>query len=219
MAEMVSIWRWAITDDLEGLFAALIAADEAGFARIAGEISGSDPGERLEDMAAKTEAKMRAMGLPEEVLATMLKGLKTMQAEEADWVEASEGEGALDVALASSHMFYDDPYASLDYAEREAQVAVLFERYKAAIAKKAGLPGQSLVDAFGVTLEQFYHAEDAEVLMDTGLNAGTWVWAHDGVIYTLNQWQEDKELPIDLTFARMAAADFAALKAQVQAAH
>ncbi|WP_370399350.1 hypothetical protein [Sulfitobacter sp. JB4-11] len=211
----ISIWQWAVTDDLGTLFARLISADEATFARIAAE---GVSGKRLEDMAAAAEAKMRAMGLPEAELATMLKGLEAMLEEEADWADAAAAYAAPEVGLATSHMFYDDPYAALDYEEREAQVAVLFEQYKAAIAQAVGAPGSGLADAFGVGLEQLYRAEDADVLMDTGLVALSWIWSHEGAVFTLNQHQEDKELPIDVTFARMPLADFDALKARVLAA-
>lgn len=211
----VSIWRWAVTEDLDAIFARLVAADEEGFAQIAAQ---GVSGKRLEDMAAAAEAKMRAMGLPEAELATMLKGLETMLEEEADWADAAAAEGAPEVGLATSHMFFDDPYAALDYEERGAQVAALFGQYKVAIAQAVDAPGQALAEAFGVTLEQFYRAEDAEVLMDTGLDARSWVWEKNGAVYMLNQLQEDKELPIDVTFARMPLVAFDTLKAAVQAA-
>lgn len=211
----ISIWQWAVTDDLGTLFARLISADEAAFARIAAE---GVSGKRLEDMAAAAEAKMRAMGLPEAELATMLKGLEAMLEEEADWADAAAAYAAPEVGLATSHMFYDERYAALDYEEREAQVAVLFEQYKAAIAQAVGALGNGLADAFGVGLEQLYRAEDADILMDTGLDALSWIWSHEGAVFTLNQHQEDKELPIDVTFGRMPLADFDALKARVLAA-
>lgn len=211
----VSIWQWAVTDELDALFARLVAADADEFARIAAE---GVSGKRLGDMAAAAEAKMRAMGLPEAELATMLKGLEAMLQEEADWADAVVSEGAPEVGLATSHMFYDDPYAALDYDERKAQVAELFGRYKAAAAKAVGAPGQGLAQAFGVTLEQLYRAEDAEALMDTGLDARSWIWRQEGVVYALNQWQEDKELPIDVTFARLPVEAFNAVQAAVRSA-
>lgn len=209
---MISIWNWAITDDLDVMFAQLVAADEAGFTKLAVE---GLSGQRLQVMAKEAEAKMREMGLPEEELATMLKGLEAMLEEEDDWAEAMTGEGAPEVGLASSHMFFDDPYASIDYDEREQQVAERFDAYKAAAVKALGQPGQGIVQACGVTLEAFYDAEDGEALMDTGMTAGTWIWEADGVVYALNQYQEDKELPIDVTFARMSSDAFDAVKGAV----
>ena len=205
----VSIWQWAITDDLDAVFAQLVAADDAGCLRMAVE---GWAGLRLQVMAKEAEAKMREMGLPEEELATMLKGLEAMLAEEDDWAEAMTAEGAPEVGLATSHMFFEDPHASIEYEDRERQVAELFGAYKAAASKALGQPGRSVVEACGVTLEAFFDAEDSEALMDTGMTAGTWIWEADGVVYALNQFQEDKELPIDVTFARMTANAFAAVK-------
>ncbi|WP_299881005.1 hypothetical protein [uncultured Sulfitobacter sp.] len=211
----VSIWQWAVTDDLGALFTRLVAADADGFARIAAE---GVSGKRLADMAAATEAKMREMGLPEAELATILKGLEAMLEEEEAWAEVAAAEGTPEVGLATSHMFFEDPHASIDHEEREAQVAELFGRYKAAAAQAIGLPGQGLAEALGVTLKQLYRAEDADALIDTGLDPRSWVWAGAGVVYTLNQWQEDNELPIDLTFARMPVEAFNAVRAAVQSA-
>ena len=56
MTEQVSIWRWAVTDDLDGLFARLVAASEDKFVQIALEIEGGAPGApSMDQIEAETE--------------------------------------------------------------------------------------------------------------------------------------------------------------------
>ena len=218
----VSIWRWAVTDDLGSLFARLVAASDAEFAQIATEVeAGSEtPMPSIDEMEAQAEAKFRAMDVPPDVLDSMLKGLKTMMQESreeaaADDQEAMEGYPA--IALASSHMFSDAPFAALTYEAREAQVAERLEAYRTAASAAIGQPGQSLSDYLGVAVETDDDALD--VLLESELAAVVWLWEAGPQVYFLSEWQEDKELPIDLEFGRAPSAMFAAVRAQIRGPH
>ena len=226
MADEISIWRWAITTDLDALFARAIAATDDALIRLNAEHSALDPAahETLDDIEAKAEEKFRAMNLPAEVFKTMMAGFKDMMAEarqeDADWDDDDDEDdpvldpdGRAGFALASSHMFYDDPYASLDYEEIERQVRAQMDAYRAAISKALGDPGQSLADFLGISPERSYEDDVFDALMEKGLAEVEWVWINGDRVVFLSEWHEDKELPIDLEFGRAPRALFDDVKA------
>ncbi len=213
----VSIWRFAITDNLEALFERLVGADDNTFLGIASEVmlEGAEDMPSLDDIERDTEAKLRAMDLPDDIKETMLRGFKDSIAEarEEEWADEEDDfvrdpEGRLGVALASSHMFFDDPYASLEYEEIDRQVEGLMTRYRAAARAALGHPGQLLADFLGVSQAQLWDDDAFDALMEAGLDAMVRVWVGPAQVYFLSQWQEDKELPIDLEFGRMPRAAF-----------
>lgn len=233
MTEQISIWRWVVEDDLDGLFARLVAATDAGFGEIATEImrggEGANPPPSLDEIEAQTEAKMRAQNLPKDILKTVLEGLKEMMREAREEAEkdaadeendedfAPDPQGRISVGLASSHMFFDDPYASLEHEEIDRQVAALMTAYKAAASKAVGHEGQSFMAYLGVAPEQFYDDPKFDALEEEGFGNIEWVWVTPEHVYFLNHWHEDKELPIDLEFGRAPVQVFEALQAQFQA--
>ena len=233
MTGEISIWRWAVEDDLEARFARLVAATDDEFATLAGEMmqEGAEELPDVDEMYRQTEEKMRAMNLPPEQLATMLAGLKAMREEAQEEWEAEDDDlddegfdavdpsGRIGVALASSHMFYDDPYASLEYEEIEAQVAAAMAGYRAAISKAVGDEGQSLAAFLGLAAERLYEDDAFDVLMEAGLAEVEWLWVKSDQVMFLSQWHEDKELPIDLEFSRAPLAVFEAVKAQMAGSH
>ncbi len=215
----VSIWRFAITEGLDALFSRLVAADDEGFQTIANElmVEGAEDLPSLDDIERDTEAKLRAMDLPDDIKETMLRGFKNSMAEarEEDWDNADNEEdfapdpdGRLGVSMASSHMFFDDPYASLAYEEIDRQVEGLTTRYRVAVSASLEDEGQSLADFLGMRQEQLWDDDTFDALMEVGLDAVTWVWVGPAQVHFLSQWQEDKELPIDLEFGRMPRAAF-----------
>lgn len=213
----VSIWRFAITDDLEALFKRLVQADDQGFQAIAHELmmEGFEDLPSLDDIERDTEARLRAMDLPEDIKETMLRGFRNSmaeareeEAEDTDDDFDPDADGHPGLALASSHMFYDDPYASLEYEEIDRQVNDVMARYRDAASAAFGDPGQSFAAFLGVSQGQLWDDDTFDTLMEAGLDAVIWVWAGAEQVHFLSQWQEDKELPIDLEFGRMPRAVF-----------
>jgi len=222
MTQGISIWRWQVEGDLDAQFTALIAAAPDQFATLAARMAGDDL-PSLADTQDATEAKLRAMGLPEDVLQTTLEGFRAMVAEQEEAQEIFEdegddgydgrgGAGRVGATLASSHMFFDDPYASLGHAEIDAQVGKALAGYKAAIAKAVGIAGQSFAAYLGVTDEQLNGHDAFDAQMAAGIEGAVWVWELRDAVFALTQWQEDKELPIDLEFHRYPRATLKALK-------
>lgn len=227
MVDQVSIWRWQIEGDLEAQFHALITAPEGEFAKRALQFAGDDfAGDDLKGTPAtraQTEARIRAMGLPEDVLQTTLEGYRAMLAEEDaaqgffddaedDGYDWRGGDGRVGASLASSHMFFDDPYAMLDYEEIDDQVQAALERYKAAVSKAIGHAGQVFAQYLGTTQEKLNAHDGFEALMAAGTEGVLWVWEKGDYAYVLTHWQEDSELPIDLEFHRFKAASLQALR-------
>ena len=223
MAEQISIWRWALTDDLEARFAQLVADPELAFAALNLELAGRENVQSLNDVEAETVAKFRAMDLPEDILQTMLDGFKTMMEEAredevADTVDdefAPSQVGRNAVALASSHLFHEKPFASLAYEEIDRQVGALVAAYRGAISKAVGHAGQDFSRYLGLDAGGFEDDDVFDILLKNGVESCVWVWSLQDAVFLLIQRQEDKELPIDLEFQRAPFALFAALKARV----
>lgn len=125
--------------------------------------------------------------------------------------------GIQEVALCSSHMFFDDPYASMEYEEIDAQRAGRLAVYRTAISKAIGNEGlrfEAFIGADPMLLDDdkafaIYELED--------WYGYYWVWPSADAVFFLADRQEDKELPIDISFGRAPADFFAKLKAQVAA--
>ena len=220
----ISIWRWVVEDNLEARFARLVAATDAEFTTLAKEmmLEGAEDVPDVDEIYRQTEEKVRAMNLPPDQLAATLAGLKAMREEEqGDWAEDEEeliGEdpsGRLSVALASSHMFFDDPYASLGYEEIEAQVGAAMAGYRAAISAAVGHGGQSFAAFLGLEAERLYEDDAFDLLMEAGLAEVEWLWMQGDQVMFLSHWHEDKELPIDLEFGRAPLAVFRAVQVQM----
>ena len=215
MAEDISIWRWAMTENLDARFAALVAASDAEFARLAVEIAGEDEDTALsiDETASQTEAKIRALGLPPDILEVTLAGLNEMiaeaRAEEAAFAD-EPGSGVEDfgndqiaVALASSHMFIDAPFALLSHAEIDRQVTALLDRYSDAITKTVGQPSQSLAACLNMTPEQLNDDTVIDALMQAGVESAERIWISGDTAHFLSVWREDKDMPLDLGFHRI----------------
>lgn len=227
MAEQISIWRWAITDDLDVLFARLICADEDGFNVIAGEMSGGgqETPNSAQDTQAETEAKIRAMDLPPDVLETTLAGFREMmaeaQAEEAALEAAFDAEdgaanaGGLGVALASSHMFFEDPYASLEHEEIDRQTNVAVDEYRVAISTAVGNGGQSFAKFLGLDQAALNDEGTFEMQVEAGFEGALWIWIQGDTVFYLSHWQDEKELPIDLGFHRVSVDALNTFKARL----
>lgn len=224
MGEQVSIWRWAVTDDLDARFAQLVSAPEEAFAALGVEMAaegGVEP-RSLDDVEAETVAKFRAMDLPEDVFQTMLAGFRTMmeeaRAEEAlavgDDIEP-DPDGCISVALASSHVFLNDPYAALEGAEIERQVNALIGTYRAAISKAVGAAGQDFAEFLGAGPDRMRADDTVDVLLENGLEGVLWVWPVQDGVFFLSQWQEDRGLPVDLEFCHAPSGVFEGLRAQI----
>lgn len=222
MTDKISIWRWQVEGDLDAQFAALIAAAPDQFAGLAARMAGDDL-PSLADTQDATEAKLRAMGLPDDVLQTTLEGFRAMVAEQEEAQEIFEdededtydgrrGAGRLGATLASSHMFFDDPYASLGQEEIDAQVGAALKRYKAAVTSAAGTAGQSFAAYLGVSADHLNGRDAVQAQVAAGVEGAVWVWEEGDTVFALTHWQEDRELPIDLEFHRFAHATFTALK-------
>lgn len=228
MTDEISIWRWAVEGDLEAIFARLVAASDAEFSVLATQMmqDGAEAGPSVDEIYQQTEDKIRAMKLPPDQMATMLAGLKSMREEaEEDFEEAEETpfeegpEGLMGVALASSHMFFDDPYASLGYDEIDAQVGAAMAKYRAAITAAVGHEGQSFAAFLGLAEARLYEDDAFDLLMEAGLAEVDWLWVRGDQVLCLSQWHEDKELPIDLEFSRAPLAVFEAVKAALPGQH
>ena len=223
MTDEISIWRWAVEDNLEARFARLVAATDEEFAAVANEMmqEGAEDVPDVDEIYRQTEEKVRAMNLPPEQLAATLAGLKAMREEaQEEFVDEEEPSdeapsGHMGVALASSHMFYDDPYASLGYAEIEAQVGAAMAGYRVAISAAVGHEGQSLAAFLGLRAERLYEDDAFDMLMEGGLAEVEWLWVRGDQVMYLSQWHEDKELPIDLEFGRAPLAVFKAVQVQM----
>ena len=216
MAQTNSIWRWTIEADLNSLFSTLVRADDAEFARIAA--AHASEGAQSDDMAAlaaRTEAQMRLRGLPEDVLATMLKGLEAMQQENADWAAAAAEDAGLELALASSHAFAGGPGADIPGEERAAQAQRLFGTYRLAMAQAMAEPGAPLSKVLALNAGDLERPEMRDQLQEHGVSPASWVWEGSDAVHALNQMQEAPDFPIDLTLVRLSPVAFAALGAAI----
>jgi len=220
MTDHISIWRWQLEGDIDAQFARLIAADANGFNRIAVEMMGAQDLPDIAQEHAEMEVKIRAMGLPEDVLQTTLEGFRAMR-DEAEQEQAAleeardfevEEDRRIGAALASSHMFYDDPYASMEYAQIDAQVERAVQSYKASISKAVGNEGLNLTSYLGVQAERLFEEDAFATLAEVGLDGAIWIWISGDTAYALCHWQEDKELPIDLELTRIETTRLEALR-------
>lgn len=125
--------------------------------------------------------------------------------------------GVQEVALCSSHMFFDDPYASMEYEDIDAQRDQQLASYRKAISTAIGHEGVRFEDFIGadpVLLDDdkafaIYELED--------WFGYCWVWPSADTIFFLAERQEDKELPIDISCGRAPAEFFTTLQTQVKA--
>lgn len=221
MTDQVSIWRWQVEGDLDAQMAELVQADDTQFADFGAAMGGPDE-LALKETPAQTEAKLRAMGLPDDVLQTTLEGFRAMVEEEAeaqqifddddDSYDGRGGEGRVGATLASSHMFFNDPYASLSDADITSQVDAAVARYTAALSKAVGTKGQRFDRYLGTTPEQLNGPLAYDALIAAGAEGVLWVWERGAHVFALSHWQEDRELPIDLEVHRFPAASLKALQ-------
>ncbi|MFC6582764.1 hypothetical protein [Sulfitobacter aestuariivivens] len=126
-------------------------------------------------------------------------------------------DGRIDVALASSHMFHDEPFASIDDVERERQITDLLARYREAVSTSLGDAGLPLGVYLGVSVDRLFDHDVIDALSAAGMDPMTWVWKTPDTIYWLGHWREGPELPVDVEFGRAPHAVFGAVKAQVAA--
>ncbi|MEO0914375.1 MAG: hypothetical protein AAFY59_15545, partial [Pseudomonadota bacterium] len=213
----VSIWSWGITEDLDALFTALAAASEDGFEAAAQPwIDAAPPDEapEPEEIIANAEARLESANIPKSIKDTLLGAFRRLRGdmekdaweedENGDWEEEDLGDeedsfdnplpSRREIPLATSHMFYDDPYASLDYEEIEAQVQARLTAYRAAASKALGHPGQPFLQFVGVSEAAFDAGEDQGPIEPLLWQGFTWVWPMADTVYFLVFLHVDEEV-------------------------
>ncbi|SIN61279.1 hypothetical protein SAMN02745824_0850 [Parasphingorhabdus marina DSM 22363] len=202
MTQNPSIWSWTLTDAPEPLFRKLVSASDEEF-----------------ESEAATAMLAAAPAFDDSFDEALAESEAAEFADDEDWEEDWDGDGEdenlapqTDIALCTSHMFFDDPWASMEYEEIDRQVEQRLASYRAAISQAVGHEGQRFTDFIGAdpaTMDD----EKAFTLyeMDEWADHDR-VWEKGGHIYFLNVHHEDKELPIDIGFGRTTADRFRKLR-------
>lgn len=125
--------------------------------------------------------------------------------------------GIQEVALCSSHMFFDDPYASMEYEDIDAQREERLTSYRKAISTAIGKEGARFEDFIGADPALLEDEKAFAIYEIEDWFGYSWVWPSADAIFFLAERQEDSELPIDISFGRSSVDFFAKLKSQVAA--
>ncbi len=125
--------------------------------------------------------------------------------------------GIQEVALCSSHMFFDDPYASMEYEDIDAQRAERLKIYRKAISQAIGDDGARFEDFVGADPALLDDEKAFAIYEIEDWYGYYWVWPNADTVFFLAERQEDKELPIDISCGRAPAEFFAKLTSQVAA--
>lgn len=124
--------------------------------------------------------------------------------------------GIQEVALCSSHMFFDDPYASMEYEEIDAQRAERLATYRKAISTAQGDDGKRFEGFIGADPALLDDDKAFAIYELEDWYGYYWVWPNADTVFFLADRQEDKELPIDISCGRAPADFFAKLQAKVE---
>ena len=210
MTEQISIWRWTGEEDLSGVLHRFFSQGE------------STPVDETEDMAKAVEAKYRAMGLPEDILATMLEGLGDLVEEAALAEGMKDGTtpeeppldpvGGVAMSLASSQMFLDDPYAALGEDQVQAQVQAQMAVYLDAVSAFVGSNGQSLAAFLGCSEARLAEAEVTDKLLWAGMEDIVHIWAHGDEVVYLRLSTPPRPTCIDIELGRAPKVAFDVVK-------
>ncbi len=121
--------------------------------------------------------------------------------------------------VASSQMFFDEPWFTIAYDDREAETARLYEEYRQAIVPQLSDEGVDMDEYFKINRETMYDdfpdAWDSPVAYELGERVHLWIsseWT-----WFLGVSQEDKELPIDIHFGRFNSGDMKQLSVHMRA--
>lgn len=190
-----TIWEWRAPDPLEPTFKRLVAAPEARFEAVGSALHVS-------------EFVEKGMLTPEEA-ATF-----------AEQVAAAEAPGSIGsspriVATATSFPFFDEPYASLDHSEIDAQVDAEIRRLRDAASAALGDDGRAFWAEMAARPEAVARDARLDRVIDAPLDGFRHVWLTDAAAFIALGDHEDKELPIHVGFGRMSRQTFEDLRATI----
>ncbi len=121
--------------------------------------------------------------------------------------------------VAESQMFFDEPWCNIEYGDRESEVSRLYNEYLNAINLELGSDGIDMDKFFMLDRQTMYDdfpdAWDSPVAYELGERVHLWVKTHH--TWFLGEFQEDKELPVEIRFGRFSADDMAKLVAHMSA--
>ncbi len=121
--------------------------------------------------------------------------------------------------LAESQMFFDEPWVNIEYQDREREVARLYNEYRDIISLKLDADGADMDELFKIDRQTMYDefpdAWDSPVAYELGERVHLWVEPNH--TWFLGEFQEDKELPIEIRFGRFNADDMKKLTEHMRA--
>ncbi|MEO1328274.1 MAG: hypothetical protein AAFW46_01285 [Pseudomonadota bacterium] len=206
--QSISIWESQISADLDQAFARLVAAGPNDFSRVGAEIAmesvALEAGLSPADLqAARANVDASALDAPIGYPAGEAGVLPTLQL----------------VSLATSHSFFEDPYASLEHEDIDHQVAAALQTYGGAATRALGDAGQHFWQAVGApgSPAEMNDAAFFDFIEAFPIDEFEWVWLTQKAAFVLLRSHEDKELPIDIGFGRADRADFDALRSSIAA--
>lgn len=115
--------------------------------------------------------------------------------------------------VAESQMFFDEPWCNIEYADRAGEVTRLYNECCNAITLVLDTEGVDMDKFFKLNRQTMYDdfpdAWDSSVAYELGERVHLWVETEH--TWFLGEFQEDKELPIEIRFGRFNADDMAKL--------
>jgi len=115
--------------------------------------------------------------------------------------------------VAESQMFFDEPWCNIEYGDREGEVIRLYNEYCSAINLELGTKGVDMDNLFKLNRQTMYDnfpdAWDSPVAYELGERVHLWVETEH--TWFLGEYQEDKELPIEVRFGCFNAEDMVKL--------
>lgn len=227
MRTLVNIWNFQLPDHGKAIIEAAIKATDLDDLKAIFEQAGSTGTTEHDDadLIADARARIAGLNLPEEVKAGLLAQIDDTE----DWNDDDDWDGEdlddvsfllslISTPLAESHMFFDDPYASLDYDVRNEAIDSQFSAYETIISGELGQNARSLSEAFSLSAEKLLDNDEYIFESPVGYTLGERValWPTTNGTWFLGAQQEDKELPIFIIFGKFDSADHAALGAHLK---
>lgn len=121
--------------------------------------------------------------------------------------------------IAESQMFFDEPWCNMEYDDREGEVTRLYNQYCSIINSELGSQGADMDKFFMLNRQTMYDdfpdAWDSPIAYELGERVHLWVETKH--TWFLGEYQEDKELPIEIRFGRFSAEDMAKLAIHMNA--
>jgi len=121
--------------------------------------------------------------------------------------------------LAESQMFFDEPWVNIEYQDREREVSRLYNEYRDVISLKLDAYGADMDKLFKLDRQTMYDdfpdAWDSPVAYELGERVHLWVEPKH--TWFLGEFQEDKELPVEIRFGRFNANDMVKLSDHMRA--